>query len=234
MCPYEPGDKESSDQNTPANLEEIGAPTPGETFTENFNPYEYTLVEGPDGMPVEATPPWQSQDTAPIPLTPETVACLPQPPDEWCKQAGLPEGLPVCTHYKRQRVHNPQAPERPIIQRFCTRPELRGINGACMSLDDAGIFDCEFRDPPHPKSKPMLDRIDHDKVKLGRERLVHERKTGAVHGYRLFRTPEDVKAGRYVLDENDTSDGKLSREPVPDPMAADDPAPDPKAGETHE
>ena len=232
MCPYEPGDKQSDDQNAPKNLAEMGAPTPGETFTENFDPYQYTLVEGPDGMPVEATPPWQSQDTAPIPLTPETVACLPQGADEFTKRAGIEGGLPVCSFYKRQRVHNPQAPERPIIQRFCTCPSLRGINGACMSLDDAGIFDCEFREPPHPKATPTLDRIDHDKITLGRERLKHERATGKVHGYRLFRTPEDVAAGRYVLDEGDTSDQPLNRKPAADPMAEDDPAPDPNAGET--
>jgi len=220
MCPYEPGEKEGPDQNEPKNLEELGSPVPGEAFTEQYNPYDYTLTEGPDGLPVEATPPWQSQDTAPIPLTPETVTCLPQPKDAWADEA-----LPACRFYKRQRVHNPQAPDRAIVQRFCTAPELRGINGACMSMDDAGMFDCEFRDPPHPRARVVLDRIDYIKIQLGRERLVEERKSGKVHGYRMFRTPEDVAAGRYVVDEGDHTEGALSR-PRPDPMADDDPAED--------
>ena len=136
MCPYEPGEEEKgTSENEPLNLEELGNPSPGDSFAEGFNPYEYTYTLGPDGLPVEASPPWQSQDSATIPLTPETVACLPQD-----KSAHNPEGLPPCKHYIRQRVHNPTVPDRPLMQRFCTHEKLRGINGACLSLDDAGIF----------------------------------------------------------------------------------------------
>lgn len=222
MCPWEPRDQDEQNEEpkTAAEIEhgaELGGPVPGQSLTEQYNPYDYTYTAGPDGMPVEALPPYQSQDAAPIPLTPETVMCLPQSKDAWLKD----DVLPTCRYYKRQRVHNPQAPDRPMIQRFCTHPQLRGINGAALVLDDAGIFECEFRAPPHPRTVPILDRIDSELIKKGRVRLEQERKTGKVHGYRLFRTLEDVKQGRFVLDENDTSEGELSR-PKIDPMASDD------------
>lgn len=94
-----------------------------------------------------------------------------------------------------------------------------------MALDDAGIFECEFRDPPDPMATLTLDRIDSVKIKRGRERLVEEQRTGKVHGYRMFRTPEDVAAGRFVLDESDTSASELNRAPVADPFAPDTPLP---------
>lgn len=222
MCPFElPGEK-SGDQNEPLNLEELGSPVPGEALTENFNPYDYAMVMGEDGLPREAGTPWQSQDAATIPLTPETVKCLPQAPrDPTCA------GLAVCKYYKRQRVHNPAAPDRAMIQRFCTVTELRGINGACMALDDAGIFDCEFRDPPDPEDTRRLDAIDCDKITKGRIRLREEAATGTVHGYRMFRTPEDVAAGKYVLDENEISTAELNRPKAVDPFAADEVPPPP-------
>jgi hypothetical protein len=220
MCPYELGDENttSDDDNEPENLEELGSPSPGDALLDAFEPTDYTLVEGPDGLPVEAMSPYQAQDTAPIPLTPETVVCLAQDPSPFNK-----EPIAVCRYYRRQRVHNPKAPDRPMIQRFCTVSALRGINGACMALDDAGIYDCEFRDPPHPRAALVLDRIDRDKIKKGRERLIQERRTGKTHGYRMFRTPEDVAAGRYVVDETDMNDGELQRAQI-DPLADDDPA----------
>ena len=201
------------------NLEVEGGPSPGDAMVENFEPYAYTMKIGPDGLPVEDTPPWQSADTAPIPLTPETVQCLPQPPGHF-----TPEGVSACRYYKRQRVHNPRAPDKPILNRLCTHDAVRGMNGACMVLDDAGIFECELRDPPDPRSKMVLDLIDHHKMLLGRKRLEQEVATGSVHGYRLFRTKEDVDAGRFTLEENDVSVVKLGREPtkVPDPFAPDD------------
>jgi hypothetical protein len=224
MPPYQPDDPHPSDEPEIKDLEELGAPVPGDSMTDNFEPYAYTMVEGPDGLPVEDTPPWQSADSAPIPLTPETVQCLPQKPGKH-----TPEGLPACSHYKRQRVHNPTAPDRPIIQRFCTHPSLRGINGACLSLDDAGVFECEFRDPIDPRAKLVLDMLDHHKIKLGRERLQNEVKTGKVHGFRLFRTPEDVAAGRFTLSDDDIDVVDLNRDrlsqtsaPSPDPFAPDD------------
>jgi hypothetical protein len=198
---------------------ELGSPSPGEVFTDDFNPYEPVMIEGADGMPVEQDPPWSSEDAAPIPLTPQTVACLAQPKSHWNL-----DGVSACRHYRRQRVHNPKAPDRPMIQRFCCHPFLRGINGACLSLDDAGIFECEFRTPEDKRAILVLNGIDSVKVRKGQERLVQEKKTGKTHGYRLFRTPEDVKAGRFVLDENDTSSsGDVSpTEPAADPFASDD------------
>lgn len=220
--PYELDDpKNSGEQNESKDLIEFGSPTPGESLVSGYQPYEYTLVEGEDGLPVEATPPYQAQDTAPIPLTPETVVCLPQGPGPFNA-----EPIPVCKFYRRQRVHNPQAPDKPQIQRFCCVEALRGINGAAMALDDSGVYDCEFRDPPHPRAQLVLDRIDHDKIKLGRERLEQERRTGKVHGYRMFRTPEDVAAGRYIVDESDMHQGELTRRAI-DPLADDDPPPSP-------
>jgi hypothetical protein len=216
MCPFELPAEKSSDNNEPLNLEELGSPAPGDGIIENFNPYDYAVVMGPDGMPMEASTPWQSQDAATIPLTPETVKCLPQPP----KKDGE-AGLSACRFYKRQRVHNPSAPDRAMIQRFCTVTELRGINGACMALDDAGIFDCEFRDPPDPEDTLRLDAIDSSKVTKGRIRLREEAATGTVHGYRMFRTPEDVAAGKYVLDENEISSAELNRPKTTDPFAED-------------
>lgn len=221
MREYDPDAKTApEDQNEPENLEEYGSPVPGNSITDSFNPYEAALETGPDGLPVEQTPPWHSQDTAPIPLTPETVSCLPQPKTPW-----NPEGLSACKHYLRQRVHNPQAPDEPFVQRFCTCSLFRGINGACMSLDDAGIFECEARDPKDARATQVLDAIDARKVKLGLRRIKVEKDEGKVHGYRLFRTPEDLAAGRVVLDEDDITTGEIVR-PRLDPMAADDPEPE--------
>lgn len=204
---YEPESKD---------LAELGAPVPGEALTENFEPYAYTTTIGPDGLPVEDTPPWQSADSAPIPLTPETVQCLPQGPGKY-----TPKGLAACIHYRRQRVHNPQAPDRPIIMRFCTHPALRGINGACLSLDDSGVFECEFRDPLDPRATLVLDLLDHHKIKLGRERLQNEVNTGKVHGFRMFRTLEDVALGRTVLSDEDMQEVDLKR-PGNNPFEADE------------
>ena len=226
MSHWEPtiGEQSSSDDSTP--VTELGSPVPGEVFTE-YNPYDYTMTIGPDGLPVEDMPPWQSQDAAPIPLTPETMHCLPQDKSAWDR-----DGLPACKYYKRQRVHNPQAPERPMIQRFCTHQSLRGINGAALTLDDAGIFDCEFRFPPSTRASVILDRIDSNKIVLGRERLVQEASGKGIAGFRMFRTPEDVAAGRYVLDEDDKSVGEMSRKPPKiDPMGEDIPAREDQAGE---
>ena len=228
MCPFEPG--QSDEAAAEENLQP-GNPVPGEVFTENYNPYEYTMTDGPDGLPIESTPPWQSQDTAPIPMTPETLACLRQAKDAFNKWE-----LPQCEFYKRQRVHNPTAPDRPFIQRFCTNPSLRGINGAALSLDDAGIFDCEFRHPENARATPTLDAIDARKIDLGRKRLIGEAKTGKVVGYRMFRTPEDVAAGRTMLEEDDSTEAQLNRAPVavPDPFEPDDvitSAPEPSEGE---
>ena len=90
-----------------------------------------------------------------------------------------------------------------------------------MALDDAGIFECEFRDPSDPRASLVLDLLDHTKMVLGRERLTHERNMGKVHGYRMFRTPEDVAAGRYTLEEGDMTETALNRKKV-DPFAPDE------------
>jgi hypothetical protein len=211
--PINRDDPHPSDEEDVRELEELGNPVPGYGLIQNFEPYQYTMTMGKDGLPMEQSPPWQSQDAAPIPLTPETVHCLPQPQGQF-----TPRGLPACSHYKRQRCHNPQAPDRPIIMRFCTHPSLRGINGASLAIDDAGIFECEFRDPPDPKSTVLLDCLDHQKIVLGRERLRHEKAMGRVHGFRLFRTPEDVEAGRYVLDDSEQTESELTKI---DPFAPD-------------
>jgi len=178
--------------------EEMASPRPGGHFFDQFNPDPPTLTEGPDGMPMEVDPPWNPEDAAPIPLSHKTVACLAQP---GC--AFFPRGLAKCSHYKRQRVHSPATPDRPLIMRFCCRGELKGLNGAALVIDDAGIFNCEFRHPPDPRTELVLDQIDDGIIKKGEERLKIEKETGHIHGYRMFPTMEDYKAGRRTVDEGD-------------------------------
>lgn len=178
--------------------EAMQVPRPGGHFFDQFDPAPVTLTTGPDGLPVEVDPPWKPEDAAPIPLTPKTMSCLAQERSAWC-----PSGLPKCRHYKRQRVHSAQTPDRPLIMRFCCCDELRGLNGAALVVDDSGIFNCEFRDPPDPRCEVVLDKIDAKIIEKGEERLKIEAQTGHVHGYRLFPTLEDVKQGRYTVDEGD-------------------------------
>ena len=127
--------------------------------------------------------------------------------------------LGKCDYYKRQRVHSPMTPDRPLIQRFCCHPSLRGINGAALVIDDAGIFECEFRGPPNPHASAVLDAIDDDKIEKGSARLDFEKRTGKTKGYRMFRTPEDVASGRTVLDEGDQT--VVDAHDVVDPLGAD-------------
>lgn len=174
------------------------SPTPGRSFFDQFDPAPPSLVDGPDGMPMELDPPWNPEDAAPIPLSPQTVSCLAQPAGKF-----LPDGLTKCGHYKRQRVHSPSTPDRPLIIRFCCCGAMRGINGAALIIDDSGIFNCEFRDPPDPRTEPTLDQIDQIIIKKGEERIKVEKETGHIHGYRMFPTLDDWKAGRRTVDEGD-------------------------------
>jgi len=194
----------------------LGGPRPGDAVTDAFEPYPPQLKIGHDGLPVEVDPPWTPKQAAPIPLSPKTMCCLEQPdvmvPGRgrkvqdakgiWVREKELGP-LPKCEFYKRQRVHDAMTPDRPLLQRFCTHPSLRGINGASLVLDDAGIFNCELRSPTNPQDTLVLDEIDSRIIAKGEARVEFEKRTGKTKGYRMFRTPEDVAAGRHTLDEGD-------------------------------
>jgi hypothetical protein len=188
-------------------------PRPGDSFFEQYQPSRPELRTAADGMPVEIDPPWSVQDAMPPPLCPETFACMAQPAH------GQTREVQRCDYYVRQRVNAPDAPDRPLIQRFCTHPGLRGLNGAALALSDAAIFECELREPPDPRAREVLDAIDGIITAKGRERIDFTSKTGKVKGYPIFRTPEDVKAGRLVADESQAV--VISPDGTVDPLGKD-------------
>lgn len=74
---------------------------------------------------------------------------------------------PVCRFYKRQVLNSkfnvaPGEFGSQEIFRLCTARRSNG--GAFMSLKDSGIFVCDLRDPPDPRSSAEQD--DKDLVKL--------------------------------------------------------------------
>ncbi|MFA4971406.1 MAG: hypothetical protein WC683_02250 [bacterium] len=186
---------------------ETGSPTPGGSIFEQFRPAQPEYRDGPDGMPIEKDPPWTFSQALPPPLCPQTFSCLEQEPDP---KKGRLTRLGKCRFYKRQRVISPDIPDLALIERFCTVEALRGINGAAMCLKDSAIFDCEFRDPPDPAATNVLDAIDAEKIEIGKARVIVEGAGSGdreaprkIKGYRMFKTKEDVEAGKKVLDKDE-------------------------------
>lgn len=201
------GVEEQVEQEREQKEKEVGpeqAPSVSACVFDQFDPPPPKLIMGPDGLPVEKDPPWSHRDALPPPLTPETLNCMKQPPDP--KNGRFVE-LGRCIHYRRQRVNDIDCPDRPIINRMCCAPEMRGINGASMVIRDACVFDCELRIPPDPKAEFILDAIDAEKIDIGRERMdlaAGKDGGGRRHrGYRIFRTDKEAQEGKTMLAENE-------------------------------
>lgn len=201
---------------TPDDIAQLD-PEKGDSVFDQFSPERALAVEGPDGLAMDRDPPHSYDDALPPPLTPQTMNCLAQPADE---AAGRPMPLPECKWYKRQRYSSASTPGATQIDRYCTHPSQRGLNGACTILRDAAIYQCELRIPGDPAGVIVLDAIDDSKIQMGIARLAAEAskrqaieageeavrdrgKPGVARRYRMFRTPEDVKAGRTVLNPDD-------------------------------
>lgn len=174
-------------------LEEAAA-TPLSNMLDVVDPKPIGVTVGDDGMAVDIDPPYSSDAANPVPMTPATLTCMKQP------------DAPACRFYARQRVLDLKASERPIIHRICVCPDLKLFNGATMNLNDAGIFDCELRDPPLRKTVEVLDAVDDVIVERGRVRMEHEQETGRQATYPLFRTIEDYDKGVYEREEGDFGD----------------------------
>lgn len=72
-----------------------------------------------------------------------------------------------CKHYKRQVFSNDSQPDRnlpmhEIVFRVCTARRSNG--GAFMSLNNEGIYVCDFRDPPDPNAAAYQDALDKKKL----------------------------------------------------------------------
>lgn len=181
-------------------------PSPGESIFDQFQPEQAVAVRGPDGLAMDKDPPWTFHDALPPPLTPKTMACLAQPADP---AMGRHTPLPKCRYYKRQRHLSPRTPDLALIERYCTEPTQRGLNGACMILKDSAVFQCELRDPFDPSAELVLDAIDSEKIQIGEQRLIDEGRDGPIEdarkvvGYRMFKTADDVAEGRTEVSEED-------------------------------
>jgi hypothetical protein len=192
-------------------------PEKGDSVFDQFVPDQVVAVQGPDGLPMDRDPAHSFEDSLPPPLTPQTMVCLPQTADP---ENGRTEDLPACAYYRRQRYSSSSTPGATQIDRYCTHPSQRGLNGACTILRDSAIYQCELRDPPDQASYAVLEAIDSIKIAQGIERLKVEAdkrkaiddgkaaiaadgKAEPARRYRMFRTRDDVEAGRRVLDADD-------------------------------
>jgi hypothetical protein len=80
-----------------------------------------------------------------------------------------------CKHYRRQVFSNDSQPDpaaagHQIVFRVCGARRSNG--GAFMSLGNEGIYACDFRDPPDPKSTELQDSKDRSKL-VDRPDLLH-------------------------------------------------------------
>jgi hypothetical protein len=105
---------------------------------------------------------------------------------------GRTEALPSCKHYARQKGVDETIPVY-ITMRWCTHGCMRSLSGAALSLRDTAMIACELREPRDPCTDALLDKDDEKRVKLGGKRV----------GYRLYKTPEDVAAGKTSLSEEE-------------------------------
>jgi len=190
----------SEDDNLPPGrqplVEEPDANTPLSNMIAHVDPIPMGFTIDADGLAQEIDPPWRPKDADPVPLTPETFTCM--------RNDAL--NLPPCKWYKRQRVLDMTVCEEPFIVRMCTCPELKTYGGASINTNDAGLYDCEMRDPPNPASARILDKIDANIVKKGTFRLEFERREGRKPGYPLFRTLEWYDQGKNEADEGEFLD----------------------------
>lgn len=192
-------------------------PEKGDSVFDQFEPEQAVAVVGPDGLPMDRDPAHSFDDALPPPLTPQTMACLAQVAND---KLGRTNDLPACRWYKRQRYTSSSTPGATQIDRYCTHPSQRGLNGACTILRDAAIYQCELRIPPDPAATKVLEAIDAIKIAQGLARLeVEADKRKAIEDgqaaletevqaeparrYRMFRTQEDVEVGRTTLDADD-------------------------------
>lgn len=92
--------------------------------------------------------------------------------DKWLPVRPL---RPQCKHYRRQVFSNDDQPDstlpgHQIVFRVCAARRSNG--GAHMSLRDEGIYQCDFRDPPDPKTALVQDEKDRFKLQ-NRPDLLH-------------------------------------------------------------
>lgn len=96
--------------------------------------------------------------------------------ERWGKQFVMSAGMkliPVrpfrerCIHYKRQVFSNDNQPDmskpgHQLVFRVCAARKSNG--GACMSLRDEGVYQCDFRDPPDERTTRVQDAKDRHKL----------------------------------------------------------------------
>lgn len=72
-----------------------------------------------------------------------------------------------CKFYRRQVFSNDNQPDvtqpgHQLVFRVCAARKSNG--GACMSLRDEGIYQCDFRDPPDERTAAVQDAKDRSKL----------------------------------------------------------------------
>ncbi len=169
-------------QTEPPDGTEPGAHQPGESVFDAFQPEVDVWGTGPDGLPAAI-----EKDTGdgPYPFLPENLVCMKQ------------DSAETCIYYKRQLVPLGVHHDQRQVDRWCTHPSQRALNGAALNLSESAMFACELRDPPHPESVKLLDDGDAKRLSTA---------TGPKKHWRLFRTPEEAAAGVTELGENDYED----------------------------
>ncbi len=153
----------------------------------------WTLPQPPEGMPtpmrrIDDRRPWQTPDgygvllvvSGPYQDNGEPRARAEFKPEEvehlWGvhlvrKDDGWVPVRPVrerCVHYKRQVFSNddqpdPSKPGHQLVFRVCAARRSNG--GACMSLRDEGIYQCDFREPTDERTVQIQDAKDNKKLR---------------------------------------------------------------------
>jgi hypothetical protein len=158
----------------------LGPPTPGLSVYESFDPTPDMWANGADGLPV---PLEEDRGDGPYPFKPENLVCIRQD-----------DGTPACSFYKRQLVPLGEHHDQRWVDRWCTHPCMRGLNGASLNLSESAMFACELREPPHLASIRLLDEGDAKRI---------EAASGPKKFWPMFQTPEQSAAGVTTLGEND-------------------------------
>lgn len=169
-------------------------PRVSDSIFDTYEPQMLSLAISPvDGMPDVVTQHYTEEDVLPPSLSEETLVCLAQPerhvpvPDQ-PGQVRVYPAVPKCQYYKRVKARDTEI-GRFIIQRYCTCPDLKGLSGAALDLRDTVVPCCEMRDPPDGRSEEELDKVDAEKIALGKNREF----------FPLYMTPEEARAKRLGL-----------------------------------
>jgi hypothetical protein len=166
----------------------------GNTVFDTYAPQPIVLeISEEDGLPDLVVQHYAPEDVLPPSLNEDTLVCLAQPERHLPVVGGQPGEVKVypalakCVYYKRSKVRDTDIGQF-LICRFCTNPNLKGVNGAAMDLRDTSIPCCEFRDPPDVRSEEEMDRIDEEKIAMGRNRVY----------YPITMTAEQARAKRLA------------------------------------